>query len=96
MINVNEAFLLFLNKKLIIFSPIFQIFKPFMLHQMSTMSCIYFHSLIHLQVSVLIELSLCFQFNPNLEKESVIPLFHTGHESPESPRIDFFLIRGDS
>ena len=26
----------------------------------------------------------------------VIPLFHTGHESPESPRIDFFLIRGDS
>ena len=25
-----------------------------------------------------------------------IPLFHTGHESPESPRIDFFLIRGDS
>ena len=25
----------------------------------------------------------------------VIPLFHTGHESPESPRIDFFLIRGD-
>ena len=21
-------------------------------------------------------------------------LFHTGHESPESPRIDFFLIRG--
>ena len=27
---------------------------------------------------------------------SVIPLFHTGHESPESPRIDFLLIRGDS
>ena len=27
---------------------------------------------------------------------SLIPLFHTGHESPESPRIDFFLIRGDS
>ena len=26
----------------------------------------------------------------------VIPLFHTGHESPESPRIDFLLIRGDS
>ena len=25
----------------------------------------------------------------------VIPLFHTGHESPESPRIDFFWIRGD-
>ena len=25
-----------------------------------------------------------------------IPLFHTGHESPESPRIDCFLIRGDS
>ena len=24
----------------------------------------------------------------------VIPLFHTGHESPESPRIDFLLIRG--
>ena len=24
----------------------------------------------------------------------LIPLFHTGHESPESPRIDFFLIRG--
>ena len=24
----------------------------------------------------------------------VIPLFHTGHESPESPRIDFFLIGG--
>ena len=23
-----------------------------------------------------------------------IPLFHTGHESPESPRVDFFLIRG--
>ena len=26
----------------------------------------------------------------------LIPLYHTGHESPESPRIDFFLIRGDS
>ena len=26
----------------------------------------------------------------------VIPLFHTGHESPELPRIDFLLIRGDS
>ena len=26
----------------------------------------------------------------------VIPLFHTGHESPESPRIHFFLIRGHS
>ena len=26
----------------------------------------------------------------------LIPLFHTGHELPESPRIDFFLIRGDS
>ena len=25
-----------------------------------------------------------------------IPLFHTGHESPELPRIDFLLIRGDS
>ena len=25
---------------------------------------------------------------------SVIPLFNTGHESPEPPRIDFFLIRG--
>ena len=24
----------------------------------------------------------------------VIPLFHTGHESPESPRIDFILIWG--
>ena len=24
----------------------------------------------------------------------VIPLFHTGHESPESLRIDFFYIRG--
>ena len=23
-----------------------------------------------------------------------IPLFHTGHESPESPRIDFFLFGG--
>ena len=28
--------------------------------------------------------------------ERLIPLFHTGHESPDSPRIDFFLIRGDS
>ena len=26
----------------------------------------------------------------------IIPLFHTGHESPESPRIDFLFIRGDS
>ena len=26
----------------------------------------------------------------------LIPLFHTGHESPELPRIDFLLIRGDS
>ena len=26
----------------------------------------------------------------------LIPLFHTGHKSPESPWIDFFLIRGDS
>ena len=26
----------------------------------------------------------------------LIPLFHTGYESPESPRIDFFLIGGDS
>ena len=25
---------------------------------------------------------------------SIIPLFHTGHESPESPRIDFFLFGG--
>ena len=24
----------------------------------------------------------------------LIPLFHTGHESSESPRIDFLLIRG--
>ena len=24
----------------------------------------------------------------------LIPLFHTGHESPELPRIDFLLIRG--
>ena len=24
----------------------------------------------------------------------LIPLFHTGHESPESPRIDFFLFGG--
>ena len=24
----------------------------------------------------------------------LIPLFYTGHESPESPRIDFLLIRG--
>ena len=24
----------------------------------------------------------------------VIPLFHTGHESRETPRIDFLLIRG--
>ena len=23
----------------------------------------------------------------------LIPLFYTGHESPESPRIDFFCIR---
>ena len=23
-----------------------------------------------------------------------IPLFHTGHESPESPRIDFFSYSG--
>ena len=28
--------------------------------------------------------------------KSLIPLFHTGHESPELPRIDFLLIRGDS
>ena len=27
---------------------------------------------------------------------NVIPLFHTGHESPELSRIDFLLIRGDS
>ena len=27
---------------------------------------------------------------------SVIPLFRKGHKSPESPWIDFFLIRGDS
>ena len=27
---------------------------------------------------------------------TLIPLFHTGHESPESPRIDFLLIRGNS
>ena len=25
---------------------------------------------------------------------SFIPLFHTGHESPESPRIDFFFLFG--
>ena len=30
-----------------------------------------------------------FRINPLL-----IPLFHTGHESPESPRIDFFLDSG--
>ena len=24
----------------------------------------------------------------------LIPLFHTGHESPESPQIDFFLFGG--
>ena len=23
--------------------------------------------------------------------EQIIPLFHTGHELPESPRIDFFI-----
>ena len=27
---------------------------------------------------------------------TLIPLFHTGHESHELPRIDFLLIRGDS
>ena len=26
---------------------------------------------------------------------SFIPLFHTGHETRESPRIGFLLIRGD-
>ena len=24
----------------------------------------------------------------------IIPLFHTGHETPELPQIDFFLFRG--
>ena len=32
----------------------------------------------------------------NMQLNLVIPLFHTGHESPELPRIDFLLIRGDS
>ena len=31
---------------------------------------------------------------PRYRVQQIIPLFHTGHESPESPRIDFFLIRG--
>ena len=30
----------------------------------------------------------------NISLFHLIPLFHTGHESPESPRIDFFLTRG--
>ena len=25
------------------------------------------------------------------KSDCLIPLFHTGHESPESPRIDFFI-----
>ena len=27
-------------------------------------------------------------------ERQLIPLFHTGHESPESPRIDFFSFGG--
>ena len=30
----------------------------------------------------------------NANKWSLIPLFHTGQESPESPRIDFFYTAG--
>ena len=29
-----------------------------------------------------------------VKKVSFIPLFHTGHESPESPRIDFYPFGG--
>ena len=34
--------------------------------------------------------------SPSTISSLVLPLFHTGHESPELPRIDFLLIRGDS
>ena len=30
----------------------------------------------------------------NRKQRQIIPLFHTGHESPESPRIDFFSYSG--
>ena len=33
------------------------------------------------------------RFSYDIQK-CLIPLFHTGHKSPESPRIDFFLFRG--
>ena len=33
-------------------------------------------------------------FQMQVSEIRVIPLFHTGHESPELPRIDFLLIRG--
>ena len=35
-----------------------------------------------------------FLFIRGLTPVTLLPLFHTGHESPESPRIDFFFIRG--
>ena len=34
--------------------------------------------------------------NKEVSLGQVLPLFHTGHESPESPQIDFLLILGDS
>ena len=36
----------------------------------------------------------CALCNVSLDNSALIPLFHTGHESPESPRIDFFLFGG--
>ena len=40
---------------------------------------------------IMISLKYCISFS---DRSCLIPLFHTGHESPESPQIDCFLIRG--
>ena len=33
--------------------------------------------------------------NTTFSNHSFIPLFHKGHESPESPRIEFFFYMGE-
>ena len=36
----------------------------------------------------------CESLDGSKDRSEIIPLFQTGHESPESPRIDFFFLFG--
>ena len=45
----------------------------------------------------MLEFLNCFTFlSLKITFICLIPLFHTGHKSPESPQIDFFIGGGDS